>query len=54
MSTWRPVWGSLSEKSGSGYIPLGTGSDGVAEFVEHDCSPPPDSSARTWTCRGKR
>jgi hypothetical protein len=50
MNGWRPVWGSLSERTGSGYVPLGTTRDGVAEFVEHDCRPPRDSRERSWTC----
>lgn len=49
MAKLRPTWASLSEKTGSGYVPLGTGKDGVQEFVEHDCNPPKGAKG-PWQC----
>lgn len=48
----RPTWDSLSEKTGSGYVPAGTSTTiwgtRVKEFVEHDCTPP--AGTGSWTC----
>lgn len=51
---WRATWASLSERTGSGYVPAGTSRTWtgrrVQEFVEHECSPPSGGTARSWTC----
>jgi hypothetical protein len=52
MSKWRATWSSLSERTGSGYVPLGTAKvrgKTVREYVEHDCAPPSNGSG-SWTC----